>query len=141
MMNKQSTTYQDFKINPKIKLSLLWTSVTLCYLYGDYFELYVPGKVKGLLLHDNMLSSPEKLLLASFVLAIPAVMVVLSALLKAKTSRFLNIIFGSAFTIIMLLIAATSLNHWYMFYVFLALVESCITVMIVYQAWFWPKES
>ena len=33
---------EDFKVNVKIKLSVLWTSVMFCYIYEDYFELYVP---------------------------------------------------------------------------------------------------
>jgi hypothetical protein len=46
-MNTNKATkfdFEDIKVNIKIKLSALWTSVTLCYLYGDYFELYVPKK-------------------------------------------------------------------------------------------------
>ncbi len=35
---------EDFKVNVKIMLSALWTSVMFCYIYGDYFELYVPKK-------------------------------------------------------------------------------------------------
>lgn len=27
-----------------LMLSVLWGSVTLCYLYGDYFGLYVPER-------------------------------------------------------------------------------------------------
>jgi len=42
-INKTSSNdFEDIKVNIKIKLSALWASVTLCYLYGDYFELYVP---------------------------------------------------------------------------------------------------
>lgn len=74
--NETSTSgFEDFKINVKIKLSLLWTSVTLCYLYGDYFELYVPQKTQGLLNGVNMLDSPMKLFAASLLLVIPALMV------------------------------------------------------------------
>ena len=62
---------EDFKINVKIKLAALWTSVTLCYLYGDYFELYVPKKVEGLVSGINMLDSPVKLFLASFLFGDP----------------------------------------------------------------------
>lgn len=138
--SKNSDILEDFKINMKIRLSFLWTAVTLCYLYGDYFELYIPGKVKGLLDNTNLLDSPQKLLTASFVLAIPAVMVFLSVILKAKINRLLNIILGLIYTGIMLLIAVTSLTHWRMFYVFLALLESLITSMIVYYAWTWPKK-
>jgi Family of unknown function (DUF6326) len=132
---------EDFKINVKIKLSALWTGVTLCYLYGDYFELYVPNKVQGLVNGMNLLDSPMKLFAASILLAIPASMVFLSIILKPSINRVLNIVFGLFFTAIMLLIAVTSLTPWRTFYVFLALVESGITSAIVWYAWKWPRVS
>ena len=75
------------KVNIKIKLSALWTSVLFCYIYGDYFELYVPEKVDSLVNGVNILDSPTKLLIASIVLAIPSVMIALSILLKPKINR------------------------------------------------------
>jgi len=42
-----SSDLEELKINVKIKLSALWASVTFFYIYGDYFELYVPNKCKG----------------------------------------------------------------------------------------------
>lgn len=130
---------QDFNINIKLKLAALWTSVTLCYLYGDYFELYVPQKTEGLVTGNNLLNSPLNLFLAAFALSIPAVMVCASLLLKPEISRWLNIIFGSFFTLVMLLIAFTSLEAWREFYVYLALVESILTTIIVWHAVKWPK--
>jgi Family of unknown function (DUF6326) len=131
---------QDFNINIKLRLAALWTSVTLCYLYGDYFELYVPEKTKGLVTGDNLLNSPLNLFLAALMLAIPAVMVFLSVALKPAVNKWLNIVFGIFFTLIMLLIAVTSLEPWRAFYVLLALVESILTSMIVWYAVKWPKE-
>jgi hypothetical protein len=81
-----------------------------------------------------------KLFAAAVLLAIPAVMVFLSVLLKPAINRRLNIGFGIFFTVIMVLIAFTSLTPWRTFYVFLALVESCITSLIVYHAWNWQKK-
>jgi hypothetical protein len=141
-LNKtNSNDFEDIKVNIKIKLSALWTSVTLCYLYGDYFELYVPKKVEDLISGDNLLNSPINLFGASVLLAIPAVMVCLSILLKPVVNRWLNILFGVFFTAIMVLIAATSLTEWRVFYVFLAIVESCLTSLIVWYAWKWPKQT
>jgi Family of unknown function (DUF6326) len=128
---------EEFKVNVRFKLSALWVSVTLCYLYGDYFELYIPHKVAGLLSGENMLDSPMKLFGASILLAIPALMVTLSITLKYLISRWLNIIFGVFFTLIMVLIAFVSLNSWLTFYVFLAIVESILTSLIVWYAWRW----
>lgn len=132
---------EDFKVNIKIKLSALWASVTLCYLYGDYFELYVPEKTAGLISGDNLLDNPTKLFLAALLLAIPAVMVFLSILLKASINKWLNICVGLFFTAIMVLIAFTSLTPWRAFYVFLAIVESIITLLIVWYAWNWNKQN
>lgn len=134
-----SIHFEETSVNIKIILAGLWTSVTLCYLYGDYFELYIPGKVKGLVEGTNLLDSPVKLFMAAVVLALPAVMVFLSLMLKAKINRIFNIILGIFFTAIMLLIAATSLTAWRAFYVFLALLESFITILIVWKAWKWKK--
>jgi Ca2+/H+ antiporter len=129
------------KVNIKIKLSVLWASVLFCYLYGDYFELYVPDKVDSLLSGANILDSPTKLLIASLVLAIPSLMVALSILLNPKINRILNIFFGILFTVMMLFIGINSLTPWYSFYVFLAFLESLITILIVWFAWKWPKKT
>ena len=139
-MNATSHGFEDMKLNIKIKVSALWTSVTLCYLYGDYFELYVPQKTQGLVTGANLLDTPFKLFAASVLLAIPALMVFLSVSLKPAVNRRLNIALGFFFTVIMLLIAVTSLTPWRMFYVFLAVVESCLTSLIIWYAWKWPKE-
>lgn len=40
---------EEPQVNVKLKLAALWASVMFCYLYGDYFELYVPEKVDSLL--------------------------------------------------------------------------------------------
>ena len=128
------------KVNIKIKLAALWASATFCYLYGDYFELYTPDKVNSLIKGDNNLDSPAILLLASIILAIPSVMVAASIFLKPKINRILNILFGTLFTLMMVFIGIISTNEWYLFYVFLAFLESIITALIVWYAWKWPKE-
>jgi Family of unknown function (DUF6326) len=134
-----STQFEDFKINIKIKLSALWTSAMFCYIYGDYFELYVPLKTQGLVSGENMLDSPMKLFAASVLLTIPALMIFLSIILKPRINRTLNIAIGLFFTATMLLIAVVSLTPWRTFYVFLAIVESVLTSLIVWYAWKWPK--
>lgn len=132
---------ENQKVNIKIKLAALWASATFCYLYGDYFELYAPDKVNSLITGDNVMDTPATLLLASIVLAIPSVMVAASILLNSKINRILNIIFGTIFTIMQVLIGIFSTNEWYLFYVFLAFLESIITALIVWYAWKWPKEK
>jgi hypothetical protein len=134
-----TTELQDFPINIKIKLSALWAGVTLCYLYCDYFELYVPKKIEGIISGETLLNSPARLFGAGLLLAIPAVMIFLSILLKPALSKWLNIIVGILFTVMMVLIAFTYSELWYTFYLFYAILESLITAVIVWLAWRWPK--
>lgn len=130
---------EDFKINIRIKLSALWTTVMFCYIYGDYFELYVPKKINTLLTGENNLDSPYKLFLATFLLTIPALMIFLSLILSPKFTKWLNIGVGIFFTLFTLLVGISSISEWRMFYVFLSLVESIITIIIVWHAWTWKK--
>ena len=131
---------ENSKVNIKIKLAALWASALFCYLYGDYFQLYTPDKVNSLITGENNLDSPTKLLIASILMAIPSIMVGASIILKPKLNRILNIIFGTLFTLMMIIIGVYSTNEWYLFYVFLAFLESIITALIVWYAWKWPKE-
>src|ERR1051326_1676243 len=112
----------DVRIDVKIKLSALWTSVMFCYIYGDYFELYVPKKVDGLISGQNVLDNPMKLFAAALVMTIPASMIFLSVMLNLKTNRVLQLVFGTIYTAMMLLIAVASLTEWYTFYVYFAIV-------------------
>ena len=137
----QTKMLENPKVNIKVKLATLWVSVTLCYLYGDYFELYTPEKVSSLISGENIMDNPIKLLVASIILSISSVMVALSVFLKPKINRILNILFGILFTIMMVFIGISTTNEWYTFYVYLAFLESIITAFIVYYAWKWPKEE
>ena len=139
--NNKAKTLIDFDINIKIQLAALWTATTFCYLYGDYFELYTPGKVESLLSGESGLNSPLILFIASLVLAIPPLMIFLSLVLKPKINKLLNIIFGLLFTIMMISIAINSLTPWYTFYVFLAILEATLTFIIVWKAFNWPRQT
>lgn len=130
---------EDYKVNIRIKLSALWTAVMFCYIYGDYFELYVPRKVEGLLSGQNMLDSPIKLLITTVILSIPAVMIFLTLVLNSKFAKWMNISAGIFFTLFTLLVGVSSLTEWKAFYVFLSFLESALTVTAIFMALNWPK--
>jgi hypothetical protein len=132
---------EDPKVNIRLKLMGLWTSLIALYIYGDYFALYTPGKVEGLLQGTSLLDNPIKLLLAAILLAIPSLMIALSLLLKPNLCRFLNILFGMLLTIVVILVGITSISYWGMFYVMYAFLEAIITILIVWTAWRWPVKS
>ena len=45
----KSAGLQDSKVDGKVKLAALWAATMFCDIYGDYFELYVPGKLSSML--------------------------------------------------------------------------------------------
>ncbi len=138
-MKSEKLAFEDFKVNIKILLSGLWTSVMFLYIYGDYFELYVPKKVEGLLNGINLLDTPYKLLFATIVLTIPSLMIFLSLLLKPNINRVLNISVAGFLTIFTFMVGVSSISEWRIFYVMLAILESIITLIIVWKAWTWKK--
>ena len=131
---------EDLKVNVKIKLAALWTSVMFCYIYEDYFELYVPKRVERIISGESLLNTPQKLFAASWVLIIPALMIFLSILLKPKLNRLLNILFGACYTALMVWIASNYSDKWLTFAELFAIVESIITAIVVWYAWKWPRE-
>lgn len=137
MANK---TFEDIKINIKIKLAALWTALMFCYVYGDFFSLFVPGRIQRLMDGNSGAgeTTPVTLLLYAVLLALPSLMIFLSVTLKARLNRVLNIIAGIFFTLVMILVTATSLGEWMIFYTFLGLVEILLTCIIVWQAIKWP---
>lgn len=138
-MSTKKLPLADQPIHIRIKLSALWVAVMFCYIYGDYFELYVPQKLDGLLSGKNMLDSPGKLLIATILLTLPALLIFLSLFLKPAIVKWLNIAVGLFFTIFTLLVGLSSLSEWRMFYVFLSLLESVLTFVIVILALRWQR--
>jgi Family of unknown function (DUF6326) len=129
----------DIKVHVRLKLSALWCSVMFCYIYGDYFELYQPGKLQQMISGRTALGPATQgtLLGMAMVMAVPSVMVFLSLVLPPQVNRWLNIILGALYTLIMIL---AILGSWY-FYIFFGLIEIILTVSIVCYAWTWPKQS
>lgn len=135
-----ATRLEDVRIHVRFKLAALWTSLMFCYVYGDYFGLYQPGKLQGMLdgRMDPLGPATQAVLLGtSLMLAIPGLMVFLSLMLGPSVARWLNIAMGIAYTLIM----AISMPGAWMFYLCLGAIEMLLTLAIVWHAWRWPRQS
>ena len=126
-------------VNVRIKLSALWASVMFCYIYADYFGLYVPGALQDILAGQMGPLGPTTqgvLVGTSLMLAIPAVMIFLSVAVPAVVSRWLNIVVGVAYTAIIL----TTMWGW-AFYRVYGVIEITLTSLVVWYAWRWPRAA
>ncbi len=126
-------------IDIRIKLSAIWASVMSCYIYCDYFDLYVPGKLDDMIAGTSLFGSASQgvLLGLSSIMLVTSLMICLSILVPAKVNRVINIAVGLIMTLMLGYI--TYLTGWY-FYKMYAAVETVLTMMIVWYAWNWPKE-
>jgi hypothetical protein len=131
---------EDYRVPSNIRLALLWASLMFLYIYNDYFSLYLPGTIddmaKGRL--GAMGQATDGVLIGlSIMLAVPSLMIFLSAVLRPWLSRWLNIGFGIVYTMIEILTLFGS--PW--FYRIIVLAEIALTVLIVWYALRWPKSA
>ena len=130
--------FDDAPVPVRIKLAALWTSVMLCYMYCDYFELYVPGKLQSML--DGRMGplgavTQGVLVGTAVMMIIPSLMVFLSVALSARASRALNIVFGVLYSVIMMF----AIRGTWTFYRLFGVVEIALTLLVVWYAWRWPR--
>lgn len=122
----------------QLKLAALWTSVMFCYIYCDYFELYTPGKLQAMLqsrLGPLGPATQGALLGTSLMMAIPSLMIFLSVALAPRLNRWLNLVFGTLYTVLMAMLAIEADWHFYQGF---ALLEAAMTALAVGYAWRWP---
>jgi hypothetical protein len=127
--------FVDTKMDVKAKLAALWASMMFCYVYGDLLFLYKPGVIEDIMAEELPIGSPESLLAAAVMMAIPIMMIFLSMALPVKANRPVNILVGIGYTGVNL--AAFMEPDAY--YVFFGMVEAVITLLIIWHAWKWPE--
>lgn len=127
----------DPPLPQRVKLSALWASLTFCYLYGDYFGLYKPGKLQHMLDGAGPMgpSSQGSLLFVALLLAVPGLMVVLSLMLPGSITRWLNIGLALFFATF---VAITMPGAWW-FYLAYSSIEILLCGAIIWLAWRWPR--
>ena len=136
--NNMTTEMEDIRVN--MKLAALWASFMFLYIYVDYFALYMPGKLQGILAGKIFVFDITHifLLVALASVTIPALMISLSVALPAKVNRWTNIIVAAVYIPYTLFNLA---GEAWMHMVFGAAVEVVLLLLIIRYAWKWPKQE
>jgi len=139
--NKTVRIFDDVKINVKIKLSALWVTLMLFYIYADILGFYTPGNIEKIA--SGMIGGVQIteifLVVMAVWMAIPSAMVFLSLSLKAHANRWVNIIVG--LVSIFILGATFFAGEVSIRYTFQAALEAVLMAWIVWQAWKWPRQD
>ena len=129
----------DFVPPTKLQLAALWTAVMFLYVYGDYFNLYQPGKIEAVS-HGQLGIGPDTntaSIIGAGMMMAPSVMIWLSLVMTPTLSKWFNVLFGVIYSLIL---AATML-HAAPFYLMLGVVEIALTFTIAITALRWPKTA
>lgn len=138
---KSARILDDVKINVKIKLSALWVSVMLLYIYADILGFYTPGNIEEIMSGEigGIQITEGFLFIMAIWMAIPSVMVILSLMLKANANRWVNMII--ALISIGVLGATFFVGEITPSYSFHAIVEAVLIALILWFAWKWPEQA
>lgn len=136
-MNTQNSL-EDIKVNVKLKLATLWAALMFLYIYVDYFHLYMPGQADDILKGKVFVFDiTQGFLMAALIsMTIPAIMIILSVALPAKSNRLTNILTAAVY-IPYTLTNLAGLTWMHM--VFGAVVEVILLCLIMGYAWKWPR--
>ena len=134
---------EDLRIPVQAKLAAAWTSFMFLYIYVDYFHLYKPGTIDqirggGTFEFDI---SPTLLTIFLVVIAIPALMVMLSMTLPARVNRATNLVVASLYIPYSMFNAAGETWEWAAFYGISIGLEVLLLAFILRSAWTWPRTA
>ena len=126
-------------VNVRVKISALWTSMLFVFIYVDHYSLFradiradiEAGKISGFTINQ-----PYLLVVTAYI-AIPALMVFLSLILRPGVDRIANIALGVIYA---LTIIAGAIGEWN-YYILGSAIEVMLLAAIVYYAWTWPQEA
>jgi len=128
-------------VNVRVKISALWMSMLLVFLYVDLFSLYRPdvradleaGELGGFTVGQGFLLG-----ITAYVV-IPSLMVFGTLVLPPRACRVANLVLSALYALTIVVGAIDERSQYY--YVVGSAVEVALLAAIVYYAWSWPRTS
>src|SRR4051794_16971588 len=134
---------EDLRMPVRAKLAAAWTSIMFLYIYVDYFHLYKPGVIDdlraGVVFEFDI--TPTLLTIFVAVIAIPALMVMLSMTLPARVNRATNLVVASLYIPVSLFTAVGESWSWSYFYGLSIGIEVLLLAFTLRPAWTCPRRT
>lgn len=142
MRSNRPTGLLDVKIDEKIVLSALWTSVLFVFAYVDVFGFWradiIKGALAGRVPGTGVAINQTFLVLATGYILVPSLMIVASLLVPAKVNRVVSIVV-SLFYFASIVVMA--LGESWTYYLLGTVFELVLLLAIVRTAWTWRRSS
>lgn len=130
----------DQRVDTKLILMAAWATLIALYIYCDWFSLYRPGGLAAMAAGHMGPFEVSQLSLLGFgaLMAIPGMMILLSALAPARKGRVLNLVASALYFLVNVgnLVAET----WAYYFLF-GLLELGLVVLIFVLALRWPRRE
>ena len=146
-MTRSSTTagaFQQAQLPVQAKLAAAWTSFMFLYIYVDYLHLYKPGSIDEILVGvvHEFDTGPTFVALALTLVAIPILMIVVSATLPARVNRATNLVVAALYIPVSVYNVAGEESWSYSYFYGLSIgLEVLLLAVIVRAAWTWPRTT
>lgn len=131
---------EDPRLPVRARLAAAWASFMFLYVYVDYLALYKPGFVADLLagtVHEFD-TGPTFVALALTLIAVPSMMIVLSATLPARLNRVVNLVVATLYLPVTVYNAAGEPWSYAYFYGLSITLEVLLLAVVLRVAWTWP---
>ena len=134
-----TTGYQEYWINPRLKIAALWASVLFIFAYLDLFGLFrsdvradiQAGQIAGFTIGQGYLLG------VTIYIVVPSLMVFLSLVLPVRVTRIANIVLAVLYAVT---IAGSAIGEWN-YFILGSLIEAALLAGVVYYAWTWPRAT
>ncbi len=138
-LRDNTTALDDSRLPVRAKLVAAWTSFMFLYAYVDIIGFFVPGKIDDILVGVVFEFDITQTLLTAFLtlMAIPILMVVLSAMLPARANRITNLVVASVQVPYAMFNAVG--ESWTYYYWGAVVLEVILLAVILRLAWTWPR--
>lgn len=139
----EPSVLEDRPVPVKMKLAAAWASFMFLYLYVDYLALYKPGFIDELrsgVVHEFAIG-PTFVSLAFTLIAIPSMMIALSATLPARINRPVNLVVAALYIPISIYNADGEPFAYSYFYGLSIGLEVLLLALVLRWAWTWPRTS
>ncbi len=135
------STLEDLRMPVQAKLAAAWTGFMFLYIYVDYLALYKPGfvdDIRGGIVHEFD-TGPTFVAVALTLMAIPILMILLSATLPAGANRGINLVVATLYVPVSMFNAVGESWTYFYFYGLSIGLEVLFLAFILRSAWTWPR--
>ena len=140
-LSRPQSDLDDVRLPLRARLAAAWTSFMFLYLYVDYLAFYKPGFLDDLLggtVFEFDLG-PTFVSMALTLMAVPIMMVLVSAAAPARVARTANLVVAALYVPVTVFNAASEPLDYAYFYGLSIGLELLILGYVLRSAWAWPR--